>query len=319
MQRLSELTAPQWLKAALIALLLFGLFQSMVGAGQIMATYFKRHTALDYIEQRISLDMAFLDVGNQTLNTPVNEAAVAQYINRFNTTLSNRHYPISIHSIQDVAAYEPPPAYVVESTIQLQTAEQQIRIVVGMLPLQSGLSLHPLAILAALLLTPLMFELRLKSARRKAEETTAIQPPEPKLVIDMTTKSIGNGVDSTMVTMQNKPFCFYAALVRFCIENPEATLPQNKDVPQPLIILANRVFLRLIELGHTKRKKPDFNANLDKTLSEIRATLDEVFSHYPKEKEKFYPPRAQGEGSRSKQHSYALPPLKDEDIVILGK
>ncbi|MBU2976665.1 hypothetical protein [Alteromonas sp. C1M14] len=319
MQRLSELTAPQWLKAALIAILLFAVFQSMIGVGQITAAYVKRHTALDYVEQRVGLDTAFLDVGNQTLNTPVNEAAVAQYISRFNTTLSTLHYPIAIHHLQHVAAYDPPPAYTVETTLQLQTAEQEIRINVGMLPLATSLSLHPFAILAALLLTPLMFELRLRSARSKAEEKTALQPPEPKLVIDMTTKSIGNGVDSDMVVMQNKPFCFYAALVRFCIENPQATLPQNKDVPQPLIILANRVFLRLIELGHTKRKKPDFNANLDKTLSEIRATLDEVFSRYPTEKEKFYPPRAQGEGSRSKQHSYALPPLNDEDIVILGK
>jgi len=62
----------------------------------------------------------------------------------------------------------------------------------------------------------------------------------------------------------------------------------------------------------------DFNANLDKTLSEIRAALDEVFSSFSEEKETYYPPRAQGEGSRSKQHSYAIPSIKQEDITIIG-
>ena len=100
--------------------------------------------------------------------------------------------------------------------------------------------------------------------------------------------------------------------------NPEQALPPHKDVPGDLIILANKTFGRLIELGHTKRKRPDFNANLDKTLSEIRAALDEVFNGYSVEKERYYPPRAQGEGSRSKQHSYALTQLSLEDVEIIG-
>ena len=89
-------------------------------------------------------------------------------------------------------------------------------------------------------------------------------------------------------------------------------------MPTELLALANKSFGRLIELGHTKRKRPDFNANLDKTLSEVRAALDEVFVRYSKEKETYYPPRAQGEGSRSKQHSYALPSIREEDIEIVG-
>ena len=89
-------------------------------------------------------------------------------------------------------------------------------------------------------------------------------------------------------------------------------------MPTELLALANKSFGRLIELGHTKRKRPDFNANLDKTLSEVRAALDEVFVGYSEEKETYYPPRAQGEGSRSKQHSYALPSIREEDIEIIG-
>ena len=120
------------------------------------------------------------------------------------------------------------------------------------------------------------------------------------------------------MTLQNKPLCFYTALVKYCIDNPNESLPPHKDVPHELMALANKCFGRLIELGHTKRKRPDFNANLDKTLSEIRAALDEVFTGYIDEKETYYPPRAQGEGSRSKQHSFALPSIKEDDIEIIG-
>ena len=129
---------------------------------------------------------------------------------------------------------------------------------------------------------------------------------------------LGNSVNDTVVILQNKPLCFYTALVKYCTENPEHPLPPHKDVPIELIALANKAFARLIELGHTKRKRPDFNANLDKTLSEIRASLDEVFALYPEEKERYYPPRAQGEGSRSKQHSYALTHLSPDDVEIIG-
>ena len=98
-------------------------------------------------------------------------------------------------------------------------------------------------------------------------------------------KTLSNRVDDKVVALQNKPLCFYTALVKFCIEYPNQPLPPHKDVPHELMILANKSFGRLIELGHTKRKRPDFNANLDKTLSEIRAALDEVFAGFTEEKE----------------------------------
>jgi len=320
MQTLSEMTASQWSKAAAVALLLFALFQSFIMMGQTVGAYTERHNALDRIERRVSLDLGYLDVGNQTLNTPVNDAAVLRYLSRINGYLYEQDYPLYLNQIQHVSIdNQTDHEWSSTMLMKLQTAEQQIIIGLTMKPLYASVSLHPLAILAALIMAPILVGVKPRTRSKKAALKDIPPPPEPKLIIDLNTKSIGNGVDGRAILMQNKPFCFYTALVRYCIENPDANLPQNKDVPQELINLANRVFLRLIELGHTKRKKPDFNANLDKTLSEIRAALDETFEPFLAEKEKYYPPRAQGEGSRSKQHSFALPPITEEDIVVIGK
>lgn len=320
MQTLSEMTASQWSKAAIVALLLFALFQGGFSLGQLSGAYTTRHQGMDLIERRVSLDLAYLDVGNQTLNTPVNDAAVLRYLSRINGALYEQHFPLYINQIQHVSIdNQSDPRWSATTMMKLETAEQEILIGLTMKPLYQAVMIHPLAILAALIIAPILIGVKPRTRHKKASLKDIPPPPEPKLVIDLNTKSIGNGVDGRAILMQNKPFCFYTALVRYCIENPESSLPQSKDVPQELINLANRVFLRLIELGHTKRKKPDFNANLDKTLSEIRAALDETFEPFLTEKEKYYPPRAQGEGSRSKQHSYALPPITEEDIVVIGK
>lgn len=119
--------------------------------------------------------------------------------------------------------------------------------------------------------------------------------------------------------LANKPLFFYLALIEFCVENPDVTLNQNKDVPGELIELANKYFYRLTQLGHTIRKRPNFTNSLEKTLSEIRAALDEVLIEHSQLKEKYYPPKAHGEGSRSRLHSYGLSNIKADDIEVIGK
>lgn len=320
MQSISEMPLSQWLRLALVTLCLFILFQAITAIGQMAGSYVNRHQALDEIERRISLDSAYLDVGNQTLNTPVNDGAVYRYLIKINSYLQSQQYPMFIDSLQNVEfRSDTHPGWTTKTVLNLATAEQEIQVEVAMAPLFSALHLHPLPIIFALLIAPVTYQRRQKTKRKRVRNKDMPPPPKPKLIVDLNSKSISNGISNQFVQMQNKPFCFYVALVRYCIDNPEAMLPQNKDAPQELINIANRVFLRLIELGHTKRKRPDFNANLDKTLSEIRAALDEAFIAHPREKEKYYPPRAQGEGSRSKLHSYALPPLTEDDLTINGK
>ena len=302
-------------------LILLLLLQCIAVAGQFVSYQSTLHSAIDKVERRISLDSAFLDVGNQTLQTPVNSYAIWQYTTMLNAELSTQSYPVLVKSIQDVefksekitkASF--PKSY----TTVLRNAEQRIDIEIVSEPISSALGFSWTALIASLLITPIFAINTRTTAKQRAQRAEALLPPTPKLIINLQDKTISNGVTDNAVTLQNKPLCFYTALVKFCIENPGVPLPPHKDVPNELVALANKSFGRLIELGHTKRKRPDFNANLDKTLSEIRASLDEVFADFNAEKETYYPPRAQGEGSRSKQHSYALPKIALADIEIIG-
>ncbi|QJR81567.1 hypothetical protein CA267_012690 [Alteromonas pelagimontana] len=319
MQQLSEISPREWIKGALVVVALFLLLQFATSVGQISSALWVNHQTLDEIESRVSLDTAYLDVGNQTLNTFVNESAVHRYIKRINSKLSSLSLPARILSIQDVAlADDVPSGFTSKHEIHLTTSEQSIKLVLAVEPWWAGFSLSPVSILGALIIAPLLIRFRLKKKKRLLATAEPELPPVPKLIINLVHKTLGNGVNTKTATMQNKPFCFYVALVQYGIENPTIPLLHNKDAPPELTAIANKIFSRLIELGHTKRKRPDFNANLDKTLSEVRATLDDVFEGYPVEKERYYPPRAQGEGSRSKQHSFALTSLTAEDVEIIG-
>lgn len=305
---------------ALNWLCIFLAFHAFAFIAQIMGNDTSIHNAVDKVERRISLDSAFLDVGNNTLNTPVNEYAIYHYIGKLNTTLKAQSSPVMVAAIQDITANDDTlSAYPELHQTSFVNAEQKISVVLHTKSPFQGLSFSWVALISSILVAPFFaFVSRRAIKKAIAEAEAEAPPPQPKLIINLQNKTISNGINDKVVTLQNKPLCFYTALVKYCIENPCAALPPHKDVPHELMALANKSFGRLIELGHTKRKRPDFNANLDKTLSEIRAALDEVFTGFIEEKETYYPPRAQGEGSRSKQHSYALPSIKKEDIEIIG-
>lgn len=294
------------------------LLQLVASCGQIASGWYTTHRALDNIERRISLDQAYVDIGNIALGTPVNHAAVERYINRMNASLDSLNYPARVRKLQAIPAADTDPSFTSVHTLTLITSEQALVIEAGARPLSDYVSFSLTALLIILVALPLRIYTYRRTRQRAYNQATLDLPATPRLLINLEEKSLGNGVDDTRVVLQNKPLCFYTALVKYCIDNPGAPLQHHKQVPEELLTLANRVFTRLIELGHTKRKRPDFNANLDKTLSEIRAALDEVFFAYNEHKEVFYPPRAQGEGSRSKQHSYALPAIQDDEIEIIG-
>lgn len=315
----NRVPAKQWLRAGLIAIVLTVAFQTAMAVGQMAGYQLSYHQALDAVERRISLDSAYLDVGNKTLNTPVNEAAVSAYLHKLNRQLDTQTYPLRISQMQTVASPESIPAHFQPAaTLTMQSAEQTLSVHIASVPWWQAWSLSHVSLLLGLGVAPLVARIQYKKKQRLAALQPQVDTRIPHLVIDLTSKTLGNGVNDTRVTMHNKPFCFYVALVRYCIEHPDCQLMHHTDVPAGLISQANQVFGRLIELGHTKRKRPDFNANLDKTLSEIRSALEEVFAEFAAQKEKYYPPRAQGEGSRSKQHSFALPHLCMQDIEIIG-
>ena len=107
-----------------------------------------------------------------------------------------------------------------------------------------------------------------------------------------------------------------------------------KDVHKALAVLFKHKLISEIERQQLMEKsmRRDLSARivqlpkpreatvaLEKTLSEIRAALDEILRQSPDLKAKLYPPKAHGEGSRSKLHSYGLKNLAESDYEIRGK
>ncbi|MBT0585921.1 hypothetical protein [Alteromonas oceanisediminis] len=281
--------------------------------------------ALHQIDVRVSLDVASLDLGDPMTKQTLNPQRVERYIDTLNSHIAShmRVPEVQVTSIRYV--YAPDDAdfasqhslFVIPQRSLLATdSNLAIQIDIEPLPWHQSLTFHWLGLLMAIVISVLY-------ARRfehKVERKAHIQQSEQrvKLRIDLPKKQVVNVGTGAAVDMQNKPLCFFTALVEYCIANPNGELLHHKDVPPELVARANKVFARLIVLGHTKRKRPDFNANLEKTLSEIRALLDLVFNQNEPCKSLFYPPRAQGEGSRSKQHSYALTEITAEHVEIIG-
>ena len=104
-------------------LILFAVLQIISTFGQIIGIQSARHNAKDNVERRIILDSAFLDVGNATLNTPVNTYAVGRYIETINEDLAADNYPIRVSSIQGVNADVTYSEYSLSHTFVFENAE----------------------------------------------------------------------------------------------------------------------------------------------------------------------------------------------------
>lgn len=273
------------------------------------------------LEKRIALDLPWLRLPNDVMNSVADEDSVRDYLDRLNQQATQQGYAIRALELQGISATLPDDNFASQAqTHELHIPGQTLSLRLGTktFTLFDGLSVYPL--LAALLFTLLVNRPRehadpLSSTDQEPETL----PAHPKLIVNLQERTLSNSLDDRQVQLSNKPFCFYVALLEYCLQHENAALNHNKNIPEELLDLANRYFYRLIELGHTIRKRPDFSTNLDKMLSEIRAALDDVFKDCPEVKTPFYPPKAQGEGSRSKLHNYALEQLQVEDVEIIGK
>lgn len=318
-----------------VALTAIGLFASIALTSQLVFSiahgFSLRHTlnhALTEIKTRVALDAAHLDLGDPSTQQQLNEANVQDYITQLNQLIV-QEFGFDDLSVTGIG-YESPqtpnasethiPSILststAENTLRLRSGHADLVINIQVPALFKELMLNWLGLLFSAVVTVLYLRrTELREVRRQQRQAAL---PTSYLVIDLSTKQLVNVSNQLRFEMQNKPLCFFAALVQYCIDHPDKELLHHKDVPEELIKVANKVFGRLIELGHTKRKRPDFNANLEKTLSEIRAVLDLVFEDNEKHKALFYPPRAQGEGSRSKQHSYALHKIEQDKVEFIG-
>ncbi|GAA0362222.1 hypothetical protein GCM10009092_28230 [Bowmanella denitrificans] len=273
------------------------------------------------LEKRIALDLPWLRLPNDVMNNVADEESVRQYLSKLNELSLLKGYSIRVLALQGISASQSKPEF--DGIIQqhkLQIPGQTLTLQLGVqhFPLAKAFSIFPL--LAALLFTLLISSSRRETTDEQLEPgESPSEPALPRLIVNLQERTLSNSVDNRQIQLSNKPFCFYVALLEYCLQHENAALNHNKNIPEELLELANRYFYRLIELGHTIRKRPDFSSNLDKMLSEIRAALDDVFRDCPEFKAAFYPPKAQGEGSRSKLHNYALEQLQAETLEIIGK
>ena len=276
------------------------------------------------IEKRIALDLPLLDLSNELLKHSGNKAALLNYIQTLNTFIDSTG--IEVVAISPQHEFDASLKTYTEFIRELNSNNGVVFIVFSLRqPYFTGdvVAIYGMLFILSILLTYLIKLAYIKKSDEKqvvhAESNTTESKPLT-LIIDLKSKTLSSSVSlEHQVALANKPLCFYLALVEYCTNNPEIKLNHNKNVPEELIELANKYFYRLVELGHTVRKRPNFNNSLEKTLSEIRASLDDVLNDCPEQKGLYYPPKAFGEGSRSRMHSYGLANVGQGNIEIIGK
>ncbi|TMS94014.1 MULTISPECIES: hypothetical protein [unclassified Pseudoalteromonas] len=276
------------------------------------------------IEKRIALDLPLLDLSNELLKHSGNKAALLNYIQTLNTFIDRTG--IKVVAITPLHEFDASLKTYTEFIRELNSNNGVVFIVFSLRqPYFTGdvVAIYGMLFILSILLTYLIKLAYIKKSDEKqvvhAESNTTESKPLT-LIIDLKSKTLSSSVSlEHQVALANKPLCFYLALVEYCTNNPEIKLNHNKNVPEELIELANKYFYRLVELGHTVRKRPNFNNSLEKTLSEIRASLDDVLNDCPEQKGLYYPPKAFGEGSRSRMHSYGLANVGQGNIEIIGK
>lgn len=286
--------------------------------------WWQRHFTIDRgilaVENRVSLDLGHLPLPNAQLNIAGDWETVHEYQDALNNRLREQSLPLELIALSE-PGMTPVPSEDGMLTRRLHSPEQTVEMVLGVnhYSVLSSLSPYPF------LVTSLLFwlfrpYLNRKNPTLRATLTATDQSGKHEpLTLDLVNKELALSHEQRRVALANKPLCFYAALLEYCRDHPDAKLCQHQPLPTDLIERADRYYLRLVALGHTIRKRPDFNASIEKMLSEIRAALDELFKHSPTIKARYYPPKALGEGSRSKLHSFALGELDNAQWTIDGR
>ena len=199
---------------------------------------------------------------------------IENYLYGLYQSLSGMKFPISvIRLVTDV----PPEVNESQLSRRLTGTDQEVWVVLSDedIPLLELYGILPL--LGAIFLYWLAYQYKLVGCTKTAKQDLIDEEVLTWLQINLKDKKLVNLTNQKTVDVANKPLCFFSALIDFCQQNPELHINPNKELPEELISLSNKYFFRLIDLGHTIRKRPNFTNNLEKTLSEIRAALDEIF------------------------------------------
>lgn len=271
------------------------------------------------VRERLLLDIDYVGLEDPLLNMPENSTRKQHYIDTLNEQLAQKGHPISVVEISNIDPRPVEEPLGVEVLTRANTTN--VYLTLAFAPINVGTALSLLPLFLALILCALVWPFYKKRVLQRQRDalTPHVEEQKYKLIINLNDKTLSFGESATPVSLANKPLCFYLALIEYSVEFPDNTLNQNKEMPAELVELSHKYFARLVALGHTIRKRPNFNNSIEKTLSEIRAVLDEVFEHYPEEKEPFFPPKAHGEGSRSRVHHYGLGVSNYDSVDVIGK
>ncbi|BDX05376.1 hypothetical protein [Planctobacterium marinum] len=301
------------------SLLLFVVLTLVTIQGNSLSRQQQIDDALLTLKNRVALDIIDLNISNELGSKAKDDHTVQRYMQNLNEYLSREKFPLRLVSI-DQFHYEGeqqiPNAEL--KLFSLQSSRTSIDVVVSVVERKFQ---------AWTMLFPPFFSLiffiicRFNKQQLFANPVKAEEEPKaaPKLVIDLRERTLFiDQAPDVKTTLANKPLCFYLAMLKYCSEQDAPQLYHNKNLPEPFLELANKYFYRLLELGHSRRKRPDFDSNIDKMLSEIRTALDEILTNYPEQRSQYYPQKAQGEGSRSKLHNFALLELTFEHYELIG-
>ena len=237
------------------------------------------------IEMRVALDLPALKLENQRFGSVTDVDEIRHYIGQLNDHLVSRQSPVLVTMLQGVTWHEGDDVDSTEHSYTLGTVDRDIQIVISPVYDAIRYNVNLIGIFLAIGFAALYrFAFKPIPIVEPVLTQAELEAAEAQLVINLHNKTISNGQDDQSVALPNKPFCFYVALVDYCLHTEKPYLNHSKNVPEEIVKLADKYFYRLIELGHTKRKRPDFSTNLDKTLSEIRAALDEVYLNFPRTK-----------------------------------
>ncbi|CAH9050781.1 hypothetical protein PSECIP111951_00263 [Pseudoalteromonas holothuriae] len=278
----------------------------------------KRDAKLDLrtLATRVALDLEMLPIADPLFNYSGDKKRTAKYILEINDKLQLNKSRITVLDIVSVGSTNKAPR---ENAYLLKSAHKNVALLYDINTQHSWIS-YIVPVTFAIMAWVLFIRAFILNRQHSKEQPISTELNKPKLVVNLHTKCIHlSNNQSQQTQLANKPLCFYIALVEFCDKNADVVLNPNKEAPEALLIIANRYFERLTVLGHTVRKKPNFSSSLEKTLSEIRAALDEALVDNPDLKAKYYPPKAYGEGSRSKLHSYGLSEISFDDVQVIGK
>jgi hypothetical protein len=294
----------------------FFVFQAAYSIGKYESYNHDLSHAVANISTQVSGDLDKLPIPNTVFQSTGRPWEVNNYIKKINEHLSLKGFPVSIKQISTDKVSDNAESLEVKA---LQENEQTIWLVLERkhFPMIELFSIYPL--IAASLMTWMLLLYKQTFRKPKPIEEPVEEVIKSWLQVDLKSKKLTNLASDANTDLANKPLCFFCALIDYCTQHPDAHINPNKELPDELVKLANKYFFRLIDLGHTIRKRPNFTNNLEKTLSEIRAALDEIFDKDFEKKELFYPPKAIGEGSRSKAHSFALKKLDLERLEFVGK